>query len=860
MLYINKNKKAVSRFVAVSGHLPIFLLISFFALESFSIPLLFAQSVVPITYEVLDNTISSSKIQSSGVTSSKIAPKAITYDKIDTTGAQDGYVLKYSASSGKFMAAPEAGATNNTGVTAITLGKGFVNQGSIITSSGTLNVNTGSGAGQVLALDSNGNLFLENTLYLNYSPNQKGHLSLRDSVSASDFRFYTDGSLKLIYTDDYVLNSDTGHYDLAAEFKDDGNITFFGNFSVGGNLEVNAGTAGNNYTFPSSRGTANQYLATDGAGGTSWVSLPATGLGTVTNVTSGTGLTGGPITTTGSLAVNSGTAVGQIAVVQANGKIHNTNIPNGINAALIGPNTTGANVISNTEFAYLNGVTSPIQTQFSTVATTYQPLNANLTSFAAITPTNNYTVVGNGASWIAASPSSARTALGLGTIATQNSNNVNITGGTIDNATIGGTTPAAIYATTLTASGTITATTLSATNITSNGYIRADGNITGDYDGNKAVIGTHPTYGSFAAFYREGNSHYTVLANATNTYLNANSATGNVYLRADNSDILVADGSSGDVTISRGDLNVGTGGGSSRLIVRGSMIMNGSDFWIRTYGNTGWYNGDHQGGWRMTDNTSVRSYNDKDVYTGGVFRADEANIGEAPSHPGFYGFWKQGSDYSFLTNGSNTYVNAPSSSGSIFFRFNNDNSPSAMELTVADGLELNVGTAYKSGGGAWTATSDIRLKDVVSDYTHGLAEIRQINPVSYRYKKGNEKGLPSDKTYIGVVAQDMQPIIPESVTQGRDGFLLFQSDPVWWAGINAVKEIDAMVSVQKEGIQELLNSQGQRRAELLKLETQQKLLLEEHNRLNSETEGLKKALCEIKKHLKLCQKRGPAQK
>lgn len=54
-------------------------------------------------------------------------------------------------------------------------------------------------------------------------------------------------------------------------------------------------------------GTLNQVLTTT-AGGTAWANLPASGTGTVTSVTAGTGLTGGLITTTGSISL-SNTAV-----------------------------------------------------------------------------------------------------------------------------------------------------------------------------------------------------------------------------------------------------------------------------------------------------------------------------------------------------------------------------------------------------------------------------------------------------------------------------------------------------------------------------------------------------------------------
>ena len=63
--------------------------------------------------------------------------------------------------------------------------------------------------------------------------------------------------------------------------------------------------------------------------------------------------------------------------------------------------------ISNTEFGYLNGVTSAIQTQIDTKLTA----SSNLSDIS--------------------SASTARTNLGLGTIATQDANNVALTGGSI---------------------------------------------------------------------------------------------------------------------------------------------------------------------------------------------------------------------------------------------------------------------------------------------------------------------------------------------------------------------------------------------------------------------------------------------
>ena len=105
----------------------------------------------------------------------------------------------------------------------------------------------------------------------------------------------------------------------AGGLNNDINLTPAGSgiVSVLGNLGIRSGSfstilqnsgvqAGDiTYTLPSTQGTADQLLATNGSGALEWRTVSGiSGVGSVTSVGSGNGLTGGPITNSGTLSVN----------------------------------------------------------------------------------------------------------------------------------------------------------------------------------------------------------------------------------------------------------------------------------------------------------------------------------------------------------------------------------------------------------------------------------------------------------------------------------------------------------------------------------------------------------------------------
>lgn len=113
------------------------------------------------------------------------------------------------------------------------------------------------------------------------------------------------------------------------------------------------------------------------------------------------------------------------------------------------------------------------------------------------------------------------------------------------------------------------------------------------------------------------------------------------------------------------------------------------------------------------------------------------------------------------------------------------------------------GTASKPGGGNWSTSSDRRLKNIKGNYQHSLKELEQINTILYSYKKDNPLNLPADTTFVGVIAQEIQKVIPEAVTIDEKGYLLVNNDPIIWAMLNAIQELSQELKEQKAVNQQL---------------------------------------------------------
>lgn len=173
-----------------------------------------------------------------------------------------------------------------------------------------------------------------------------------------------------------------------------------------------------------------------------------------------------------------------------------------------------------------------------------------------------------------------------------------------------------------------------------------------------------------------------------------------------------------------------------------------------------------------------------------------------------------------------TFFNSPTNTPMFFTQGGNSSAP---RLTVVDDGRVVVGSASppsndpamifqvdgeagKPGGGTWLNTSDARTKDEVQDYRRGLEALLGVRPVSYRYN--GKGGTPAGMRGIGIVGQEVEAILPETVSIHQPGdpvvraeipdLRIYDANPLIYVMVNAIKELAARV----EALEEQLDAQG----------------------------------------------------
>tara|TARA_B100000524_G_scaffold312301_1_gene189202 strand:- start:694 stop:1908 length:1215 start_codon:yes stop_codon:yes gene_type:complete len=130
-------------------------------------------------------------------------------------------------------------------------------------------------------------------------------------------------------------------------------------------------------------------------------------------------------------------------------------------------------------------------------------------------------------------------------------------------------------------------------------------------------------------------------------------------------------------------------------------------------------------------------------------------------------------------------------------------------------VQSDMGVFHAGNTSTWSTVSDLRIKKNVTDNNTGLDKIKDIQVRNFEYRTKdeitdfenpdavvvNEEGLQ-----LGVIAQEIQQVLPDTIIQQSTGALSVNTDNLLWYLINAVKELSAKNDALEERIKNLEGS------------------------------------------------------
>ena len=173
-----------------------------------------------------------------------------------------------------------------------------------------------------------------------------------------------------------------------------------------------------------------------------------------------------------------------------------------------------------------------------------------------------------------------------------------------------------------------------------------------------------------------------------------------------------------------------------------------------------------------------------------------------------------------------------------FYRSGNPNTSYFRGLRASSNSGGVSGASSSYNGQIPGFPSDIRLKNVGEKYTAGLDELKKLDFFHYTFKKDEAK-----TPHVGVMAQDLQKVFPDAVTEGDDGYLRIRMEDMFYAVINAVKELDKKITQIVENVTSLSKKVDEQE----KIIAEQQKLIEE---LQAQNANIEKRLAKVEKKSK----------
>ena len=118
-------------------------------------------------------------------------------------------------------------------------------------------------------------------------------------------------------------------------------------------------------------------------------------------------------------------------------------------------------------------------------------------------------------------------------------------------------------------------------------------------------------------------------------------------------------------------------------------------------------------------------------------------------------------------------------------------------------VQASSGVYNSNNTSSWSTTSDRRIKKNIIDCTTGLDKINQLRVRNFEYRTEDEitdfdnpdaVKVEKQGVQIGVIAQEIENILPDTVETQSTGVKTVNPDSLTWYLVNAIKELSAKVA------------------------------------------------------------------
>jgi len=163
----------------------------------------------------------------------------------------------------------------------------------------------------------------------------------------------------------------------------------------------------------------------------------------------------------------------------------------------------------------------------------------------------------------------------------------------------------------------------------------------------------------------------------------------------------------------------------------------------------------------------------------------------------------------FLGTGAGTTITTGSQNVCIGYEAGASETTSSYMLWLArdNSAAHNAGVwIYGNSGGAcyqgnnsssWSTSSDERIKKDIVNSSDGLAKIDALQVRNFNYRTPEEitvdglTGCDASGLQTGVIAQEIESVLPKAVTENTKGLKQVNTDPIFWAMVKAIQELSA---------------------------------------------------------------------